>query len=101
LGEEPAQRSECDRANRKTYIIGSAHLAKEKDQAEDSPIRYLMAEKYQEWENGRTLSEWARTSLVIEIEFEFASNKLGNRIDVRKASPLPNCSFRLGRHGHA
>jgi len=33
-------------------------------------VRYLMAEKYQEWENGRKLSEWARTSLVVEIELK-------------------------------
>ena len=54
----------------KHTFIGSAHLATEKDQAEDSPVRYLMAEKYQEWENGRKLSEWARTSLVVEIELK-------------------------------
>ncbi len=52
----------------KRTFMGSAHPAK--DQAEDSPIRYSMAEKYQEWENGRTLSEWARTSLVVEIELK-------------------------------
>jgi deazaflavin-dependent oxidoreductase (nitroreductase family) len=52
----------------KSTFIGSAYPAK--NQAEDSPIRYAMAEKYQEWENGRTLSEWARTSLVVEIELK-------------------------------
>ncbi len=52
----------------KHTFIGSAHLAT--NQAEDSPIRYLMAEKYQEWEDGRTLSEWARTALVVEIELK-------------------------------
>lgn len=51
-------------------FIGSAHLAEEKDQAEDSAVRYAMAEKYQEWEGGRTLSEWARASLVVEIELQ-------------------------------
>ena len=56
-------------------FTGSAHLAKEKDQAEDSPIRYLMAEKYQEWEDGRTLSEWARTALVVEIELKLLQNE--------------------------
>ncbi len=54
----------------KHTFICSAHLATEKDQAEDSPVRYTMAEKYQEWEKGRTLSEWARTALVVEIELK-------------------------------
>src|SRR5689334_3121017 len=52
----------------KHTFIGSAHPAK--NQAEYSPVRYMMAEKYQEWEDGRTLSEWARTSLVVEIELK-------------------------------
>ena len=52
----------------KRTFMGSAHPAKK--QAEDAPIRYMMAEKYQEWEEGRTLSEWARTSLVVEIELK-------------------------------
>ena len=30
--------------------------------------RYLLAEKYQEWEDGKTLSEWARTALPIAID---------------------------------
>ena len=45
---------------------GSAHPAK--NQREDLPVRYIMAEKYQEWEEGRTLSEWARTALVVGID---------------------------------
>lgn len=52
----------------KHIFTGSGHPAE--DQADDSPVRYLMAEKYQEWENGRTLSEWARTALVVEIELK-------------------------------
>ena len=52
----------------KHIFVGLAHPAK--NQAEDSPIHYMMAEKYQEWEDGRTLSEWARTALVVEIELK-------------------------------
>lgn len=50
----------------KQTFAGSARPAN--GQSENSPVRYLMAEKYQEWEDGRTLSEWARTALVVEIE---------------------------------
>ncbi len=39
-----------------------------KDKKEDEMARYLLAEKYQEWEGGRTLSEWARTALVVGID---------------------------------
>ena len=38
------------------------------DQVEDSTARYLIAEKYQEWEDGKTLGEWARTALPIAID---------------------------------
>lgn len=38
------------------------------DEQEEISARYLLAEKYQEWENGRTLSEWARTALVVGID---------------------------------
>jgi deazaflavin-dependent oxidoreductase (nitroreductase family) len=38
------------------------------DEKEETMARYLLAEKYQEWESGRTLSEWARTALVVAIE---------------------------------
>lgn len=45
---------------------GTARLVKEKD--EDTLARYLLAEKYQEWEEGKILSEWARTALPVAIE---------------------------------
>lgn len=35
---------------------------------EDDPVRRLMAGKYQGWEDGRPLSTWARTALLVEIE---------------------------------
>jgi deazaflavin-dependent oxidoreductase (nitroreductase family) len=38
------------------------------DEKDETMARYLLAEKYQEWESGRTLSEWARTALVVAIE---------------------------------
>lgn len=45
---------------------GTARLVK--DEKEETMARYLLAEKYQEWESGRTLSEWARTALVVGID---------------------------------
>jgi deazaflavin-dependent oxidoreductase (nitroreductase family) len=38
------------------------------DQKEEMLARYLLAEKYQEWEQGKQLSEWARTALPIAID---------------------------------
>ena len=39
-----------------------------KGEEEEMMARYMLAEKYQEWEKGRTLSEWARTALVVRID---------------------------------
>jgi len=50
----------------KHNFAGNARLVKEKE--EELTARYRLAEKYQEWENGRTLSEWARTALVVGID---------------------------------
>jgi len=50
----------------KYTFTGNARLVKEKE--EELTARYRLAEKYQEWENGRTLSEWARTALVVGID---------------------------------
>lgn len=50
----------------KHHFDGIARLVK--DEQEETAARYMLAEKYQEWENGRTLSEWARTALVVGIE---------------------------------
>lgn len=47
-------------------FTGVARLVK--DEQEEMTARYMLAEKYQEWENGRTLSEWARTALVVGID---------------------------------
>ena len=40
------------------------------DREEDTRARYLIAEKYQEWEEGKTLSQWARTALPVAIKIE-------------------------------
>lgn len=47
---------------------GTARLVTDKE--EETTARYKLAEKYQEWEQGRTLSEWARTALVVGIDLD-------------------------------
>ena len=32
--------------------------------------RYMLAEKYQEWKEGKTLSDWARTALPVAIDLD-------------------------------
>lgn len=50
----------------KHNFMGTARVVK--DQEEELRARYLVAEKYQEWEEGKTLSAWARTALPVAIE---------------------------------
>ena len=50
----------------KQTFRGTARVLKEKE--EEQRVRYLIAEKYQEWEEGKTLSQWARTALPIAID---------------------------------
>jgi deazaflavin-dependent oxidoreductase (nitroreductase family) len=38
------------------------------DPAEDEVARRLLAGKYQGWTEGRQLSEWARTAVVVAVE---------------------------------
>ena len=38
------------------------------DETEEMKVRYALAEKYQEWEEGRTLSNWAKTALPVAID---------------------------------
>jgi deazaflavin-dependent oxidoreductase (nitroreductase family) len=45
---------------------GTARVVK--DQEEELQARYLLAEKYQEWEDGKTLSQWAQTALPVAID---------------------------------
>jgi deazaflavin-dependent oxidoreductase (nitroreductase family) len=49
-----------------TVFAGIARLVT--DSEEEMVARYMLAEKYQEWEEERTLSEWARTALVVGID---------------------------------
>jgi deazaflavin-dependent oxidoreductase (nitroreductase family) len=39
-----------------------------KVEQEEMMARYLLAEKYQEWEQGKRLSGWARTALPVAID---------------------------------
>ena len=48
---------------------GTARLVMEAE--EEMAARYMLAGKYQEWEADRTLSEWARTALVVGVELEY------------------------------
>jgi len=52
----------------KHTFAGTARVVKNKE--EDTTARYLVAEKYQEWEDGKTLSEWARTALIVGIDLD-------------------------------
>jgi deazaflavin-dependent oxidoreductase (nitroreductase family) len=45
------------------------------DEQEDIKARTMLAEKYQEWEEGRTLSQWARTALPVAIDLDSLKNK--------------------------
>lgn len=37
------------------------------EEKEESTARYLLAEKYQGWQYGKPLSEWAQTALVVAL----------------------------------
>ncbi|HET9906086.1 MAG TPA: nitroreductase/quinone reductase family protein, partial [Anaerolineales bacterium] len=39
-----------------------------REQNEEMMARTALAEKYQEWDEGRTLSQWARTALPVAID---------------------------------
>lgn len=56
-----------------SVFSGSARLVEDKE--EETAARYLLAEKYQEWEEGRTLSEWARTAVVVGIDLDQARSR--------------------------
>ena len=47
-------------------FAGTARVVSDKE--EELKARYLIAEKYQEWEEGKTLSQWAQTALPIAID---------------------------------
>lgn len=50
----------------KHTFAGTARLVT--DEKEDMKARTALAEKYQEWDEGRTLSNWARTALPVAID---------------------------------
>ena len=52
----------------KHTFTGIARVVKDKE--EEIRARYLIAEKYQEWEEGKTLSQWAQTALPIAIDVD-------------------------------
>jgi deazaflavin-dependent oxidoreductase (nitroreductase family) len=45
---------------------GTARVVQDKE--EDRTARYLLAEKYQEWEAEKTPSHWAQTALPVAID---------------------------------
>ena len=47
-------------------LAGAARIVT--DGTEEMKARTAMAEKYQEWEEGKTLSHWARTALPVAID---------------------------------
>jgi len=55
----------------KHTFTGTVHLVTDKQ--EDTKARYMLAEKYQEWEEGRTLSQWARTALPVALDLGISS----------------------------
>jgi len=59
----------------KHTFAGTARLVQDKE--EDTTARYLLAEKYQEWEEGQTLSEWARTALPVAIDLSSYESSRG------------------------
>lgn len=62
LLKDPAVRVRIAKHN----FPGTARIVTNKE--EELQARYLVAEKYQEWEEGKTLSEWARTALPVAID---------------------------------
>jgi deazaflavin-dependent oxidoreductase (nitroreductase family) len=51
-----------------TVFTGVARLVTVPE--EEMSARYMLAEKYQEWEGKQVLSEWARTALVVAIDLD-------------------------------
>jgi deazaflavin-dependent oxidoreductase (nitroreductase family) len=50
----------------KHTFSGTARLVQDKE--EDTAARYRIAEKYQEWQEGKMLSDWARMALPVAID---------------------------------
>jgi len=58
----------------KHTFSATAHLVI--DEKEETMARYMLAEKYQEWEDDKTLSEWARTALVVGIDIALSEENI-------------------------
>jgi deazaflavin-dependent oxidoreductase (nitroreductase family) len=50
----------------KHTFTGTGRVVANKE--EELRARYLIAEKYQEWQDGKTLSQWAQTALPVAID---------------------------------
>ena len=57
----------------KHTFAGTARIVT--DRQEETRVRYLIAEKYQEWEEGKTLSQWAQTALPVAIDVNSLATK--------------------------
>ncbi|HSB01054.1 MAG TPA: nitroreductase family deazaflavin-dependent oxidoreductase [Anaerolineales bacterium] len=57
----------------KRVFTGTARFVKEKE--EDTAARYLVAEKYHEMDDEKTLDEWARTALPVAIDLNPIHNE--------------------------
>ena len=56
------------------HFNGTAHLVS--DEQEQMAVRHLLAQKYNEWDDdGSTLSEWARTALVVGFDLLLAESE--------------------------
>jgi len=61
------------RANPKVTVRIAKHTftgtaRKVREEKEETMARHMLAAKYQEWKEGRPLSDWARTALVVGID---------------------------------
>jgi len=52
---------------KKHTFAGQARIVQ--DEKEDLMVRYMLAEKYQEWSEDKSLSDWARTASPVAIDF--------------------------------
>ena len=57
----------------KHTFIGTARIVS--DEKEGTMARHMLAGKYQGWKEGKPLSDWGRTALVVGIELRRAENK--------------------------
>lgn len=55
----------------KHTFTGIARIVSE--EKEDTLARHMLAGKYQGWKEGRKMSDWGRTALVVAIELKFRS----------------------------